>query len=60
MNKTLFDNIVVSESVPKDTIYLVPRVERVRYENLSTSEVKEYFEFNAEQSAVIINIGGVE
>lgn len=52
-----FPPIVVSEDIPEGTIYLVPPVTFVRYENLSTGEVKEYFEFDAKQCAVIGNIG---
>jgi len=58
--KLPFGNIVISESIPKDTIYLVPPVQHVRYENVATGEVKEYLEFNAKQGAVIVNIGGDE
>lgn len=55
-----FGNIVVSDQVPKGTIYIVPPVTRVHYENLTTGEVKEYFEFDPKGCAVITNVGGAK
>lgn len=58
--KTPFGTIVVSDQVPEGTIYLVPPVTLIRYSNLTTGEVKEYFEWDIKRGAVVVNIGGIK
>ncbi len=50
-------NIVVDESTPAGTLYLVPPVEHVRYVIESTGEEKEYLQWGAKQAGIIFNIG---
>jgi hypothetical protein len=49
--------IIEDNSVPKETIFLIPSVSRVRYENLATGEVKEWLEWNPKAAGMITNIG---
>jgi hypothetical protein len=51
-----FGRIIADESVPNETIFLVPSVKCVRYENLMTGEVKEYLEFNPKAAGIITNV----
>ena len=53
---TPFGRIVVSDSVPKDTILLIPPVNLIRYLNYSTGEVKEVLEWNPKAAGVITNV----
>lgn len=53
----MLPKIVVSESCPKDTIYLIPPVIRTRYILAATGEIKEYLEWDKKQGAVIVNVG---
>lgn len=53
---TPFGRVIADESVPNETIFLVPSVKWVRYENLMTGEVKEVLEWNPKAAGVITNI----
>ena len=53
---TPFGRIVVSDSVPKDTILLIPPIKFTRYKNAATGEVKEVLEWNPKAAGVITNV----
>lgn len=57
---TPFGRIIANDSVPKDTILLIPPVKLTRYENKATGEVKEYLEFDPKAAGIITGIGPTE
>ncbi len=50
-------NLILSDTVPEDTIYFVPSIRFESYIVESTGEVKEYMAWNPKQAAMITNIG---
>lgn len=48
--------IIISEAIPKGTIFLIPPINRLRYENKETGEVKEYLEFDPKAAGIITNV----
>lgn len=55
-NNIPFGRIIADESVPKDTILLIPPVNLNRYLNYSTGEVKEYLEWNPKAAGIITDV----
>lgn len=55
--EALFQNVIIREDCPKDTILLVPPVTLEEHINVSTGEIKQYFMFDEKAGGVITNIG---
>lgn len=53
---TPFGRIIANDSVPKDTIFLIPPLKITRYKNKSTGEVEEVMEFDPKAAGIITNV----
>lgn len=52
----MMPKIVVDDNVPEGTILFVPPIPIKHYFNLTTGEVKEYFNFDTKAAGMITNI----